>query len=91
MNKVGSNNTSKIGKRLDQKIVLQQEFDLSFKLLRRGLGELQKIDYANDFYFLPLLLLSQGIERFLKSYIIAYKIENKENKLLYNNESNKSK
>ncbi len=80
-NKMGNSDLSRIGERVDQMITLQQEFDLSFKLLRRGLGELQKIDYANDFYFLPLLLLSQGIERFLKSYIIAYKIENKENKL----------
>ena len=70
-----------IGKRMNQMITLQQEFDLSFKLLRRGLGELQKIDYANDFYFMPLLLLSQGIERFLKSYIIAYKIEKEEDQL----------
>lgn len=70
-----------VGKRMSQMITLQQEFDLSFKLLRRGLGELQKIDYANDFYFMPLLLLSQGIERFLKSYIIAYKIEKEEDQL----------
>lgn len=70
-----------VGKRMSQMITLQQEFDLSFKLLRRGLGELQKIDYANDFYFMPLLLLSQGIERFLKSYIIAYKIEKGEDQL----------
>lgn len=55
---------------------LQQEFELSYKLIRKGLGELQKTGYSNDFYFLPLLLLSQGIERFLKSYIIAYRIEN---------------
>lgn len=30
---------------------------------------------------MPLLLLSQGIERFLKSYIIAYKIEKGEDQL----------
>ena len=46
--------------------------------MHRGLGELQAIDYSNDFYFLPLLLLSQGIERFLKSYIIAYRLEREE-------------
>ena len=76
-----NNDLSRIGERMDQLITLQQELDLSFKLLRRGLGELQKIDYTNEFYFLPLLLLSQGIERFLKSYIIAYKIEKEEDKL----------
>lgn len=78
---MGNKSIKDIGKRMNQMITLQQEFDLSFKLLRRGLGELQKIDYANDFYFMPLLLLSQGIERFLKSYIIAYKIEKEENQL----------
>ena len=80
-NKMKNNDLSRIGERIDQMTTLQQEFDLSFKLLRRGLGELQEIDYANDFYFLPLLLLSQGIERFLKSYIIAYKMEDEENEL----------
>lgn len=78
---MGNKSIKDIGKRMNQMITLQQEFDLSFKLLRRGLGELQNIDYANDFYFMPLLLLSQGIERFLKSYIIAYKIEKEENQL----------
>lgn len=80
-NKMVNKDLRKIGKRMGQMITLQQEFDLSFKLLRRGLCELQKIDYANDFYFMPLLLLSQGIERFLKSYIIAYKIEKEEEQL----------
>ena len=82
---MGNKSIKDIGKRMNQMITLQQEFDLSFKLLRRGLGELQNIDYANDFYFMPLLLLSQGIERFLKSYIIAYKIEKEEN-LLFDEE-----
>ena len=71
-------NTNKIGEKMDRISTLQQELDLSYKLVCKGLGELQKINYSNDFYFLPLLLLSQGIERFLKSYIIAYKVENEE-------------
>lgn len=75
--------TSEKGKRLDYIFTLQQEFTLSYKLVCKGLGELQKIDYNNDFYFLPLLLLSQGIERFLKSYIISYRIESEEEKLFY--------
>lgn len=61
---------------------LQQEFELSYKLICKGLGELQKIEYVNDFYFLPLLLLEQGIERFLKSYIIAYRIDTESTILL---------
>ena len=75
--------TNEIGKRMDYISTLQQEFSLSYKLVRKGLGELHKIDYSNDFYFLPLLLLSQGIERFLKSYIIAYRIEREEENLFY--------
>lgn len=71
-------NTNEIREKVDRISTLQQEFDLSYKLVCKGLGELQKIDYSNDFYFLPLLLLSQGIERFLKSYIIAYNVENEE-------------
>ena len=61
--------------KVDYVYTLQQEFELSYKLVRKGFGELQKIEYVNDFYFLPLLLLGQGIERFLKSYIIAYRID----------------
>ena len=76
---------SEIGEKVDRVSTLQQEFDLSYKLVCKGLGELQRIDYSNDFYFLPLLLLSQGIERFLKSYIIAYKIENEEENLFPEN------
>lgn len=72
---------SEIGRNVDCAFTLREEFELSCKLIRKGLGELQKIDYSNDFYFLPLLLLSQGIERFLKSYIIAYRIENDEAEL----------
>ena len=74
-----------VREKVDYIFTLQQEFDLSYKLVCKGLGELQRIDYSNDFYFLPLLLLSQGIERFLKSYIIAYKIENKEENLFPEN------
>lgn len=74
-----------VREKVDYIFTLQQEFDLSYKLVCKGLGELQRIDYSNDFYFLPLLLLSQGIERFLKSYIIAYKIENEEENLFPEN------
>lgn len=74
---------SERGEKVSNVFILQQEFELSYKLVFKGLGELQKMDYNNDFYFLPLLLLAQGIERFLKSYIIAYRIENEEENLFY--------
>lgn len=54
---------------------LQDEYELSAKLIHRGFYELQNINYENDFYFLPLLLLSQGIERFLKAYLITCYID----------------
>lgn len=53
---------------------LLEELETSSKLITLGLGELQNLNGVNDFYFLPFQLLSQGFERFMKSYIcIAYK------------------
>jgi len=49
-----------------QKLNLLQEFEVSGRLLQLGLGELQKISGANDFYHLPFLLLSSGFERLMK-------------------------
>ena len=43
-------NTNKIGEKMDRISTLQQELDLSYKLVCKGLGELQKINYSNDFY-----------------------------------------
>ncbi|WP_320997356.1 hypothetical protein [Bacteroides nordii] len=54
-------------------VALNDEFETANKLVRLGLGELQNINLDNDFYFLPLQLLSQGFERFMKAYIcVAY-------------------
>lgn len=50
---------------------LNEEFETADKLIRLGFGELQNINLVNDFYFLPFQLLSQGFERFMKSYICA--------------------
>lgn len=50
-------------------IALNDEFRTANKLIRLGLGELQNINLDNDFYFLPLQLLSQGFERFMKAYV----------------------
>jgi len=38
----------------------------AIKYLKRGLGEVQRISGANDFYDAPLLYLSGGLERFFK-------------------------
>ncbi|WP_143337062.1 hypothetical protein [Dokdonia pacifica] len=48
---------------------LHNEFRDSVKLIRLGFAEIQNISLDNNFYHLPLQLLSSGIERFLKCYI----------------------
>lgn len=50
-------------------MALSREIKNSDNLIKLGFGELQNINLANDFYFLPFQLLSQGFERFMKAYI----------------------
>lgn len=52
-----------------KKLHLLQELRNSIKLIKLGFGEIQKINMENDFYHLPLQILSSGIERFLKCYL----------------------
>lgn len=53
------------------------ELEISEKLIRSGLGEVQNLSWKNDAYFKPMQLLSQGIERFMKIYIcLAYHAAN---------------
>jgi len=52
-----------------KKVCLINEVDTSVKLLKRGMGELQSISGANDFYYMPILLLSSGYERLIKSLL----------------------
>jgi len=47
-------------------ICLIDEVDTSVKLLKKGMSELQSINGANDFYHVPILLLSSGYERLIK-------------------------
>jgi hypothetical protein len=47
-------------------ICLLMEVEISIKLLKKGMGDLQKISGANDFYHAPILLLSSGYERLIK-------------------------
>lgn len=49
-----------------KKLSLIEEIRTSIALVKKGLGELQRIDGANAFYHLPILLLSSGYERLLK-------------------------
>lgn len=48
---------------------LLEEIDASSKMIVLGLAEIQKISHSNQFYFLPLQLLANGIERLLKCMI----------------------
>ncbi len=54
---------------------LREELETSSKLVSLGLGELQNLDQANDFYFLPFQLLSQGFERAMKGHICLGHLE----------------
>lgn len=59
----------------EQKWALTKELDAGIRLIKAGLRELQRIDGANDFFHLPMALLSQGIERLLKTIICYHYLE----------------
>jgi hypothetical protein len=64
-------------KEINKHFALLEEIETSNKLIVLGLGELQNISLNNNFHFLPFQLLSQGFERFMKSYIcLAYENKN---------------
>ncbi len=52
-----------------QQWAIQEEVRISISLIEAGLGHLQRIDGANDFYHLPMLLLASGFERLMKTII----------------------
>lgn len=64
-----TSNQGKISDQVVRELYLLQELRSSLKLIKIGFGELQKINMDNNFYHLPLQLLSSGIERFLKCYL----------------------
>jgi hypothetical protein len=49
-----------------RKTCLRMEVETAVKLLKKGMGDLQNIDGANNFYYAPILLLSSGYERLIK-------------------------
>jgi hypothetical protein len=56
----------------DQTIALIDELESAVKLTDLGVDELHRLDAANDYYHLPMQLLSQGLERLLKlTYALA--------------------
>ena len=58
-----------------RELVLHDELRMSVDLIELGLGEIQHLSLANDFYYLPLQLLASGIEKFLKCHICLGKLE----------------
>lgn len=68
---------------MDKKVIkdmyLIDELNTAASLIKLGFGELQNLSSSNDFYHLPLQLLSSGFERLMKGYIcLAYFEEHNE-------------
>ncbi len=59
----------------EQQIMLSEELRTAVRLIKAGLCEISRIDGANDFFHLPILLLSSGIERFMKVVICCHYLE----------------
>ena len=53
------------------------EVETSIRLIRKGMAELQGISGANDFYHVPILLLSSGYERLIKCLLCLASIDEK--------------
>lgn len=63
----------------DKFFALDNEIRTSIKLIELGLGELQNLSMANNFYLLPFQLLSSGFERLFKSILcISFFVRNEE-------------
>ena len=58
-----------------QKALVGEELLDSVRLLKAGLRELNRMDAATDFFHLPILLLSTGFERMMKTVICCYHLE----------------
>jgi len=60
-----------------KKICVLSEIRTSIYLLKKGMGELQTISGSNDFYHLPVLLLSSGFERLIKCLLCLALMDDK--------------
>lgn len=52
-----------------------EEIHTAMRLLKSGLRELNRLDGANDFYHLPLLLLASGFERLMKTIVCCHHLK----------------
>ena len=64
---------------IQRKFCLLDEVETSIKLLKRGMGDLQNISGKNDFYHIPILLLSSGYERLIKCLLCLALMDNNMN------------
>lgn len=62
-----------------QKVMIGEELRMAVNLLKYGLRELNRVDGANHFYHVPLLLLATCFERLLKVVICCHYLETKGN------------
>lgn len=62
-----------------KKFCLLDEVKTSIKLLKKGMGGLQNISGKNDFYHVPILLLSNGYERLIKCLLCLALMDNNMN------------
>ncbi len=58
-----------------QELSIDDELLTAIRLLKCGLRELNRMDGANDFYHLPILLLASGLERLMKTVICCHHLE----------------
>jgi hypothetical protein len=58
-----------------KKIYIFSEIEIAIRLIDNGLAGIQSLNNNGNFLFHPLLLLSQGFERFFKIYILLVDFE----------------
>lgn len=58
-----------------KKIYINSELEIAIRLIDNGLAGIQSLNHNGNFLFHPLLLLSQGFERFFKVYILLVDYE----------------
>jgi hypothetical protein len=54
---------------------MAEELHTAIRLLKTGLRELSRLTAETDFFHLPILLLSSGFERMMKTAICCYQLE----------------
>jgi len=58
-----------------QRVMIGEELLSAMRLLKTGLRELNRTNDRTDFYHIPMLLLSSGLERLMKVLICCHYLE----------------